>query len=170
MAGCLTEKSQNSLFTFPLHVFPCSFWCSTLAVVTLYHGCHFLLQPPHLLSVLPPNLPVRTQGFTGIEITIFSSLASVWRCSKLSLCMFLVFTCELVWASQSAHHHPSCERCCLSLGLKLVFFSELVPWKPPKYDQMKQKKEHKVNLIFLAALNKEILKEIWYRCKESWIS
>lgn len=66
-ADSLTEESQNGLFPPPLRGLPCSFWCSALVLVTLRHGCNFLLQPPHLLPVLPANLPVWAQGFTATE-------------------------------------------------------------------------------------------------------
>ena len=104
-------RSQDSLFPPTLWALPCSSLGSTLVVVTLRHGRHFLLQPPHLLAVLPANLPVRTQGFTGMgetqRVTPTLTTTPCCRCRKMvknspvSLCepSYLLSVVPLVWAA-----------------------------------------------------------------------
>lgn len=61
-----TPGSQHGLFPPPLRGLSRRFLCLTL-LLTLRHGSHSLLQPPHLLPILPADLPVWTQGFTARE-------------------------------------------------------------------------------------------------------
>lgn len=156
LTDSLAELSQDSLFPPPLWCLPCSFRCSTLLVVTLRHGCHFLLQPPHLLSVLPANLPVRTQGFTGMEeerilLHVTMALQSYYfrdDNERRHNTIPVILTCELAWAEQSAPRCPSCVGCCpsqlclLSHGLKPAASSELVPW-----DQMKHSGRQSIQVL-----------------------
>lgn len=59
-------ESENGLFPPPLRgLLGRSGW--PVLLLTLRHGRHLLLQLPHLLPVLPPNVPVGTQGLAGRE-------------------------------------------------------------------------------------------------------
>lgn len=148
-----TLGSQHGLFPPPLRGLPRRFLRLAL-LLTLRHGRHSLLQPPHLLPILPADLPVWTQGSAArvvvkaVEMQFSTFHIYRWTVEPLSGSVSVrdmidcvcdieekqeASTCEPVWVERSALRCPSCWGCCqtepcsASRGLKPVSSSALVP-------------------------------------------